>query len=168
MVRLREALDGSLKRFGILRQARRARAVDLWAEVVGSAAARASRATRCKDGVLFVAVKSSVWAHELSLLKADIIKKLNRYLGKGTIVDIRFQARGFLKAGARDRCSTGSGGDGGAARPGRRLSHAEMEEIDTLSAAIADPEVRAAFARAVMAARMENQEQRAPTGPAQT
>lgn len=115
-----------------------------------------------------MAVKSSVWANELSLLKADIIKKLNRHLGRGTIVDIRFQARGFLKAGARDRCSTGSGAGGGAAPPGRRLSHAETREIDALSAAIADPEVRAAFARAVTAAKVGNQEQRAETGPERT
>lgn len=170
MVRLREALDGGLKRLGMLRRARRARAVDLWAEAVGSTAARASRATRCKDGVLFVAVESSVWANELSLLKADIIKKLNRYLGKGTIVDVRFQVRGSLKPGSRDRHAGAPVGDGVAARlrAGRRLSRSEMDEIDTLSAAIADPEVRAAFARAATAARMSVGERGDGTGPMQT
>ncbi|MCR4402490.1 MAG: DUF721 domain-containing protein [Firmicutes bacterium] len=162
MVRLREALDGGLRRLGVLRRARRARAVDLWAEVVGPTAARASRATRCRDGVLFVVVESSVWANELSLLKADIVKKLNKLLGKGTIVDVRFHTRGSINAGNRDsRAGEHPGRKGGettvgqtASRARRGLSRSEMEEISVLSATIADPEVRAAFARAALAARL--------------
>lgn len=163
MVRLQQALDESLRRLGIARQARRARAVDVWAEVVGTAPARASMATACKDGVLFVAVKTSVWANELSLLKADIIKKLNRRLGRGTIVDIRFQARGFAKAGETDRSPGRSGRDG--ARQVRNLTAAEKEEICELAAVIADPDVQLAFARALAAAKRE-QRARSPMEPA--
>ncbi|MGE5594328.1 MAG: DciA family protein [Betaproteobacteria bacterium] len=176
MVRLRQALDGGLKRLGIMRQVRRARAVDIWTEVVGPAAAQASRALSCRDGVLFVAVKSSVWANELSLLKADIIKKLNRQLGRGTIVDIRFQARSLGRDGRSSGNAAGceaSGGSGSSAGAlGRRrgsgesaadvLSCAEMKEIDALSAVIADPQVRAAFTRAAVAARVGVRENLGP------
>ncbi|MGE5572485.1 MAG: DUF721 domain-containing protein [Bacteroidota bacterium] len=152
MVRLREALDQSLRRIGIMRQARRARAIDLWPEVVGKAAASASRAMQCKDGVLFVWVRNSVWANELSLLKADIIKKLNRCLGRGTIVDVRFQARGSLRT--RERESSGATGEESGARLRQKLTSAEMDEIRDISSAIADPALREAFSRALAAARM--------------
>lgn len=180
MVRLQQALDGGLKRLGIMRQVRRARAVDVWTEVVGPAAAQASRALSCRDGVLFVAVKSSVWANELSLLKADIIKKLNRQLGRGTIVDIRFQARSLGRDRRCDenaaRCDASeSSGPGAGAPNGRRgcgesrtdaLASAEMKEIQALAAAIADPEVRAAFTRAAMAAALRARQDMDLGGPA--
>lgn len=152
VIRVREALESSLRQSGIVRKVRRAQAVDVWPEVVGRAAADVSTATSCKDGVLFVAVKNSMWANELSLLKTDIIRKLNQRLGRGTIIDIRFQARGLgRRTGAQEpSCSQG------APVQVHALTKAELDEIRQLSSGIADPRVQSAFVRALAAAKKES------------
>ena len=42
------------------------------------------------DGILFVKVESSTWRSELTLHKENIIKKLNKKVGKPVIAEIRF------------------------------------------------------------------------------
>lgn len=46
-----------------------------------------------REGTLFVEVKSYVLAQELSLLKEDYIRKLNKLLGVERVRDIRFRVR---------------------------------------------------------------------------
>lgn len=148
---IREALEGGLRQIGMVRKVRRAQAVDVWPEVVGRTAANVSTAISCKDGVLFVAVKNSMWANELSLLKTEIIRKLNRRLGRGTIIDVRFQARGLggRPAAQKAGCSQG------AQERVRTLTKAEQDEISQLSSGIADSVVQSAFVRALAAAKKE-------------
>ena len=54
-----------------------------------------------RDGILFVACRSSTWANELTLLKPEILKKLQSALGRKAVKDVRFSARGFKKAQAQ-------------------------------------------------------------------
>ncbi len=151
LVKVGNALEEALRGLGIVQRTRRARALDVWPEVVGHPADEASVATSCRDGVLFVSVRDSVWASELALLKTDIIRKLNQRLGRGTIVDIKFRATGEVRHVSDARASAQPGG--GRGRSARRaLTRAEIDEVRKLSSGIADARVGSAFARALAAA----------------
>jgi predicted nucleic acid-binding Zn ribbon protein len=66
-------------------------ALVVWPRVVGETISRQSKPLRIKEGILFVKVEHAVWKHELYMQKTTIIKKLNRYLEKNIVKDIRFQ-----------------------------------------------------------------------------
>jgi predicted nucleic acid-binding Zn ribbon protein len=66
----------------------------VWAEIVGAEIAAATTAEAVRGEVLFVRVKSNVWANELTFLKQDILDRLNRRLGGKTLSDIRFKISG--------------------------------------------------------------------------
>jgi predicted nucleic acid-binding Zn ribbon protein len=75
----------------------------LWAEVVGPQVAGRTEVMGVTDGVLRVSTASSVWAHELTYLKARILNDLNTRLGAPAdgsgpyIKDILFQNRGLRR-----------------------------------------------------------------------
>ena len=68
-----------------------------WARVAGPQAAAATEVEAVRDGVLFVRTKSSVWSHELTMHKEQLIKSLNRMLGGKVITEIVYKARGIKK-----------------------------------------------------------------------
>ena len=69
-----------------------------WAEVVGPQVSGVTQIEAVRDGVLYVRVKNSVWANELSLLKDDMLRRLNVVLGGRVLTDIHFKASGLAKA----------------------------------------------------------------------
>jgi hypothetical protein len=77
----------------------------VWAEVVGPQVANATEVLGVRDGVLRVSTKSSVWSHELTFYKSDILQRLNTRLGARpgapSITDILFQNHGLQNR--RDR-----------------------------------------------------------------
>ncbi|NLJ61092.1 MAG: DUF721 domain-containing protein [Firmicutes bacterium] len=143
-VRINVAIESSLRRFGIVRKVKRSQAVFMWEDIVGPAAAKVSTAVTCRDGILFVEVKNSVWAAELSLLKRDIIKRLNRRLGRGTIKDIRFRATGKSFQKAKAKHGKGEAGDTPSVKK-QTLPSSEITRIKEFSSNIKDPAVQAAF-----------------------
>ncbi|HHX25174.1 MAG TPA: DUF721 domain-containing protein [Firmicutes bacterium] len=145
-VRINVAIESSLRRFGIVRKVKRSQAVFMWEDVVGPAAAKVSSAVTCKDGILFVEVKNSVWAAELSLLKRDIVKRLNRLLGKGTIKDIRFRATGRSFHKPKGKHGKEKGEE--TWTPQRQaLPGYEITRIRELALGIKDPAVQEVFVR---------------------
>ena len=88
--RLSDILTAVLKGKGWDTMVREYRVFAVWNEAVGSHIARNTFPKRIDRGVLFVIVKSSVWVHELSLLKQDIIGRLNARLSEEIVRDIRF------------------------------------------------------------------------------
>ena len=68
-----------------------------WAEIVGPQVAGVTQIEAVRGGVLFVRVKNSVWANELTLLKEDMLRRLNAKLGGRVLTDIRFNASGLSK-----------------------------------------------------------------------
>mgnify|MGYP000869577310 CR=1 FL=1 len=145
-VPVRVAIESSLRRFGIVRKVKRSQAVFMWNDIVGSPASNVSEAVSCRGGVLFVEVKNSVWAAELSLLKRDIIKKLNRYLGRGTIKDIRFKATGREFPDIKEKGGEKEGTDIQIIKK-RPLSRKEAAKIEEFAQHIEDISVKAAFIR---------------------
>ncbi len=58
-----------------LAQIEETKAIEAWGRFVGEAAARVSRASRARHGVLTVVVKDPVWMQELSFLKQGILAR---------------------------------------------------------------------------------------------
>jgi len=96
--RLGGIVNNTLDEMGVRQRVLEEQAVDRWREVVGPHIAASSAAQNVRDGVLFVACKSSMWANELMLHRLDIIKRLNKALGRKVVNDIRFSAKGFKRA----------------------------------------------------------------------
>jgi hypothetical protein len=91
------SLNKALRRAEIDQKMKEALCLEYWEEIVGETNARATRADSIKEGVLFVSVKSSAWAQELSFLKPEIIKKLNDRVGKKIVKEIQFKTRTLKK-----------------------------------------------------------------------
>lgn len=62
-----------------------------WDECVGLDISRKTSIKTIKDGIVFVAASNSVWANHLSMMKKDILDKLNSMILPHKLNDIRFQ-----------------------------------------------------------------------------
>ena len=89
-----EALAGVLTRLmarlGLDAELQGWRAVEEWPRIVGPRIARRTQAVAFHDGVLRVEVEGSAWMHELSFLKHDLVRKIQRDLGTNRVRDVRF------------------------------------------------------------------------------
>ena len=63
---------------------------ETWTEAVGEEVAKHTRPKAFKDTLLLVTVDSSVWIHHLTMMKDEIIARINRKLGDETLREIRF------------------------------------------------------------------------------
>jgi predicted nucleic acid-binding Zn ribbon protein len=66
-----------------------ARVQEVWADATGTAIAAAARPTAERDGVLTVLCEAAVWAHELTLMEADLVSRINAALGADAIRELR-------------------------------------------------------------------------------
>ena len=89
-----EALSGvltrALRRLGLEDELKGWQVVDDWPHLVGPRVARHTRAVGFKEGTLRVEVEGSAWMHELSFLKHDLVRKIQRDLGTNRVRDVRF------------------------------------------------------------------------------
>ena len=90
MRRLGESLTGALRTMGLDHGLRGWEAVNVWPDAVGSQIAKRARATRFQDGVLWVEVDGSVWLHQLTMLKRDLLRRIHERLGAGSVRDLKF------------------------------------------------------------------------------
>ena len=87
---LSESLFAFLRNLGIETKVREYQAIGLWPELVGEQVAKVSTAVRVSDGTLFVKVKGSAWRQELIYMKRDILSRIEQEVGKGIILDIKY------------------------------------------------------------------------------
>jgi predicted nucleic acid-binding Zn ribbon protein len=66
-----------------------ARVQEVWAEATGPAIGAAARPTAERDGVLTVLCEAAVWAHELTMIEADLVSQINAALGADAIRELR-------------------------------------------------------------------------------
>ena len=85
------ALDELLGDLGIGAKLQEYDAVVLWEKVVGERIAQMTTAVKITQGVLFVRVKTSTWRNELLLRKDQIRDRLNEFIGRDVVKDIKFQ-----------------------------------------------------------------------------
>jgi hypothetical protein len=117
------------------------RVFSLWAKAVGPGIARHSQPASIRGRRLTVIVDSSAWMQQLSLLKPEIIAKVNDRLGPDGIENIT------LKLGELE-------GPAGPPEEARQatigpLEPAEQKRIEDYLAGIADPEARAALRQVI-------------------
>ena len=118
--------------------------VAAWPECVGAGiAANAWPARLARDGSLHVATSSSAWAFELTHLAQSILERLQERLGESAPVALRF-APGPLPEAGREP-------EDASKRTVPKVSEADRAEAARIAAAIADPDLREAVARAAEA-----------------
>lgn len=101
-------LERLLRRLGLERAVRERLSLVVWPEVVGPYAARHTRPLLVRRGVLLVQVSASVWAQELSLMKARLLAGLNERLGGRVLKDLRFSVDpGVATSPAREEAVAG-------------------------------------------------------------
>jgi predicted nucleic acid-binding Zn ribbon protein len=79
-----------LEELGLGKKLRQYEAVRIWQDVVGEQIARVAIPTKIINGTLIVKVEKSTWRNELSLLKREIIAKINAALKEEIVKDIKF------------------------------------------------------------------------------
>ena len=79
-----------LARLGIAEKVERASVVADWEGLVGPHIARVARPVRVQGETLFVEVESASWRMELSMMRPQLMRKLNAGKGQGRIERIVF------------------------------------------------------------------------------
>ena len=69
-----------------------ARVQRVWAQAVGETVAREAAPVAMRDATLTVACRSAVWAQELDLMSAELIRALNEALGAALVDALRCRA----------------------------------------------------------------------------
>jgi predicted nucleic acid-binding Zn ribbon protein len=87
-----EAIASFLERSGISRRVEQASVIPEWADLVGAQIAQVTEPLSiARDGTLFVAVKTSAWMNELSLLEPQLLASINAKAGRARVARIRWQ-----------------------------------------------------------------------------
>jgi hypothetical protein len=90
-IRSADLLAALLDRHGIARELREHRILARWREIVGPSLSDRTWPDGLDRGILWVRVKNSSWLHQLSFLREDLVRRLNRELGDPPLLqDIRF------------------------------------------------------------------------------
>ena len=105
-LRVAEALAGYLRKSGLGDRLEQAGAVEEWAERVGGKIAAVTEPLHVRNGVLFVAVRSSAWLMELRMMEAEIRRRMNEGREQGRLEGIRFVMEGVAEP---DRPGRGRG-----------------------------------------------------------
>ena len=99
-----EGLDVLLARvigsLGAQRKLAECRAMLAWPDAVGPVLARHTHALRVAHGRLEVAVPTSVWRNQLSLMQRDLVSRLNRIAGAEVISNLVLVNREYQQPGA--------------------------------------------------------------------
>jgi predicted nucleic acid-binding Zn ribbon protein len=89
-------IENLFARLGIAEKVERASVVADWEELVGAHIARVARPVRVQGDTLFVEVESASWRMELSMMRPQLMRKLNAGKRRGRIERIVFvQADGW-------------------------------------------------------------------------
>ncbi len=88
--RLGNVLAGVLKKHNIYFDSEAQHLLEVWQKAVGPQISVQTRPDKFKRNTLFVKVSSSVWMHQLHILKQDIIEKIDEIIGKDLIKNIHF------------------------------------------------------------------------------
>jgi hypothetical protein len=109
-----------------------------WDRTVGPAIARHARPRTLRGRKLALIVDSPAWMQQLTLMKPEIVEKLNRALGRETITDITMRL-GEIEPADQPEAD--------AAPVGAELSAEERETIEQHVQDIEDPVIRDAIRR---------------------
>lgn len=91
MMELGQIIEQALRNRKLWRRYQQYLIIDQWDRLVGKEIAAVTSARYMQRDVLRVLVSDSTWAYHLTLLKPQLIEKLNRYAGENLVQDIYFQ-----------------------------------------------------------------------------
>lgn len=148
-IRIGGTLSSLARAWGMESPAETARIFSAWDQIVGPEVAARCRPSSLKGGVLKVRTESAVWASEFRYLSADVIRRINKELGKEIVREVK----PWVKAGV---------GENGAmpqrssrARPPTSRGSAQMaREAAEVARGIKDPQLAEALTRAVLASKI--------------
>lgn len=127
-----------------------------WAEIVGPQVAAVTQVEKVQGTALVVRVKNSVWANELSLLKGDMLRRLNLALGGQVLSDIRFKASGLAQKKAQKHLPVMPALPDADVLAQIRLSRAALGRVEAVAGSISDEALRARVRASLLrAARLE-------------
>lgn len=92
MQKVEEILTITIRNMGIEKKYNAQSVIVHWKKIVGDDIASHTYPVLVQSGILLIAVNNSVWCHHLSMMKDNIISKINDFIGEKLILDIRFQA----------------------------------------------------------------------------
>jgi len=84
-------LDETLRALGIDAPIKNYSLFGAWKEIVGETIALQTQPRSLRNQILFLDVSHSTWIQQLQFLKPQLLEKLNAFLGKPLIRDIRFK-----------------------------------------------------------------------------
>ncbi len=88
---IRSVLENTLKGLEIDVPLRSYSILGAWDEIVGATVAANSQPRSIRNRILFIEVTHSTWMQQLQFLKPTLLEKVNAFLGKPLIQDIRFK-----------------------------------------------------------------------------
>lgn len=87
---LKDILLRNLREQGLETPLKQKRLVESWPEVAGSVVARYTLNTYIYNQTLFVRLSNPALRSDLSMMRGELVKKLNAVVGEQVITDIRF------------------------------------------------------------------------------
>lgn len=130
--RLSGTIESLLASRGLVSRLKEYRVLGAWDRAVGAVIAEHARPATIRGGKLTVIVDSSAWMQQLTLLRPEIIAKLNSVLGRPAVEAITLRI-GEIERPARQEADR---------RPLPELDASERKRVDEQVAGISDEGVR--------------------------
>ena len=132
-------LQSLLKARGLESRLSEYRVLGRWEKAVGPAIARHARPVKLHGKKLYLTVDSPAWMQQLSLLKPEIVRKVNEALGRTAVADITLNL-GEIPDSERPPEDI-------LVQPA--LDASDYETIEQYVRDISDPDIRAAIKRVI-------------------
>jgi len=87
--KLESAIKALLENLGIAQKILENQVLYEWPSIVGKRIGEVTKAEKIEGKTLFIKVTHSTWRNELLFHKKDIIKKINKRIGKEIVTEIR-------------------------------------------------------------------------------
>jgi hypothetical protein len=146
--RIGGVVNHALDNLGLRHKVKEQQVVLQWAQLVGPQNAASSRAENVREGILFVTCKSSTWSSELSLHKAEILRRIAQSVGKNVVTDIRFSARGFRQR--QDSAAKDAAGVETKSVEAISLTEDEIQQAKHIAAECSSAELAAKIEKAII------------------
>ncbi len=91
MIELSQVIEQMLRKRKMWRQYQQCLIIEQWDLLVGKEIAAVTSAQLMHKQVLRVLVSDSTWLYHLTLLKPQLIEKINKYAGENLVRDLYFQ-----------------------------------------------------------------------------
>lgn len=62
-----------------------------WGEIVGTEISMKTKPQKLSGNTLFISVEGSTWANELSLMSAELVNKINSFIGEDVVKNLKFK-----------------------------------------------------------------------------